>query len=70
MESMKNEVVCKIGGIEKIVETNLIGYKESIERAFKVITSDNVASSWIDYAVTGNLNQDFINKVTFKELIS
>ena len=63
VESMKNEVVCKIGGIEKIVETNLIGYKESIERAFKVITSDNVASSWIDYAVTGNLNQDFLNKV-------
>ncbi len=63
VESMKNEVICKIDGIKKIVETNLIGYKESIERAFKMITSDNVASSWIDSAVTGNLNQDFLNKV-------
>ena len=63
VDSMKNEVVCKIGGIEKIVKTNLIGYKESIERAFEMISTDRVVSSWIDSAVTGNLNQDFLSKV-------
>jgi hypothetical protein len=60
---MKNEVVCKIEGIEKIVAPRLIGYKEAIERAFKVIDSDQVPSSWIDSASTGNLAQDFLNKI-------
>lgn len=63
VDSMKNEVVCGIGGIEKIVNTKLYGYKESIERAFKVIDSNQVPSSWIDSASTGNLDQDFLDKV-------
>lgn len=63
VDSMKNEVVCSIGGIENIVNTKLYGYKESIERAFKVIDSNQVPSSWIDSASTGNLDQDFLDKV-------
>lgn len=63
VDSMKNEVVCNIGGIENIVNPKLYGYKESIERAFKVIYSNQVPSSWIDSAITGNLNQDFLNKI-------
>jgi uncharacterized protein YbjT (DUF2867 family) len=63
VDSMKNEVVCRIGGIEKIVDTRLIGYKDAIERAFKMIGANNVASSWIDSAITGNIKQDFLDKV-------
>lgn len=63
VDSMKNEVVCKIEGIEKIVAPRLIGYKEAIERAFKVIDSNQVLSSWTDSASTGNLEQDFLDKI-------
>jgi uncharacterized protein YbjT (DUF2867 family) len=63
VDSMKNEVVKNITGIEKIVDTKLIGYKEAIERAFKMIDANNVASSWIDSAITGNIKQDFLDKV-------
>ncbi len=67
VDSMKNEVVCNIEGIEKIVDTRLIGYKEAIERAFKMIGSNTVASSWIDSAITGNIKQDFLDKVEVPE---
>ena len=63
VDSMKNEVVCNIDGIEKIVDLKLYGYKEAIERAFKVIDSNQVPSSWIDAASTGNLKQDFLDKI-------
>lgn len=61
--SMKNEVICKINGIEKVVQPKLIGYKEAIERAFKVIDSHQVPSSWIDSASAGNLEQNFLDKI-------
>lgn len=63
VDSMKNEVVCKIEGINEIVETELFSYKEAIERAFRVISTNKVKSSWIDSAVNGNLNQDFLDKI-------
>ncbi len=63
VDSMKNEVVCSIEGIKEIVDIKLYGYKEAIERAFKVIDSNQVPSSWIDAAITGNLKQDFLDKI-------
>ena len=63
VDSMKNEVVCGIGGVKEIFDIKLIGYKESIERAFKVIDSNQVPSSWIDAAITGCLEQDFLDKI-------
>lgn len=63
VDSMKNEVVCTINGINDIVDTKLYGYKEAIERAFKVIDSNQVPSSWIDAASSGNLNQNFLDKI-------
>lgn len=63
VDSMKNEVVCSIRGIDEIVKTRLIGYKEAIELAFKIIDQNKVPSSWIDAAITGNLRQDFLDKV-------
>lgn len=67
VDSMKNEVICKIGGIEKIVDTKLFGYKEAIERAFNMINSNNVASSWIDSAITGSIKQNFLDKIEVPE---
>ena len=64
---MKNEVVCKIKGIDNIVKTKLIGYEEAIERAFKMIVTNKVESSWIDSAITGNLKQNFLDKVEVPE---
>lgn len=63
VDSMKNEVICNIDGIEKIVSIKLYGYKEAIERAFKVIDSNKVLSSWIDAASAGKLKQDFLDKI-------
>ena len=63
VDSMKNEVICSIEGIKEIVDIELYGYKEAIERAFKVIDSNQVPSSWIDAAITGNLRQDFLDKI-------
>ena len=63
VESMKNEVVCKIPGIEDVVNTRLIGYEESIERAFRVIDANQVPSSWIDSAITGTINENFLDKI-------
>ena len=63
VDSMKNEVVCNIDGIEEIVHIKLYGYKEAIERAFKVIDTNKVPSSWIDAASAGNLKQDFLDKI-------
>jgi uncharacterized protein YbjT (DUF2867 family) len=63
VDSMKNEVVCRITGLESIVDVKLIPYRESIKRAFRVIDSNQVPSSWIDSAITGNLEQNFLDKV-------
>jgi len=63
VNSMKNEVVCNIFGIENIVDTKLIGYSEAIERAFKVIDSNQVPSSWIDATNSATLQNDLIDKI-------
>jgi len=63
VNSMKNEVVCNIFGIENIVETKLIGYSEAIERAFKVIDSNQVPSSWIDATNSATLQNVLIDKI-------
>ena len=49
VDSMKNEVVVKKGGIEDIVPIDeLIPYEEAVERAFQRIAQNEVISSWID----------------------
>ncbi|MCB0753245.1 MAG: DUF2867 domain-containing protein, partial [Ignavibacteriae bacterium] len=67
VESMKNEVICKIKGIDEVIDIKLYGYKEAIERAFKVIDSNQVLSSWIDSASTGKIQQDFLDKIEVPE---
>jgi len=63
VDSMKNEVICSINGIDEIVSTELFGYKEAIKRAFKVIDANQVPSSWIDSVITGNIKQNFLDKI-------
>lgn len=48
VDSMKIEVVCKDKRLEKILELKPITYKDAIEKAFKKIEQNLVASSWKD----------------------
>jgi len=48
VESMKNEVIVKIGDIEKIIPMDLLSYKENVRLAFQRIKQNHVLSSWVD----------------------
>lgn len=48
VDSMKNEVIVKNGGIEKIIPQELMSYKDCVELAFKRIEQNSVVSSWTD----------------------
>tara|TARA_R110002096_G_scaffold109056_4_gene238618 strand:+ start:35546 stop:37027 length:1482 start_codon:yes stop_codon:yes gene_type:complete len=48
VESMKNEVVVKLSGIEEIIPINLMSYKENVALAFQRIKQNHVLSSWVD----------------------
>ncbi|MFT7084520.1 MAG: hypothetical protein ACJAV5_000226 [Vicingaceae bacterium] len=48
VDSMKNEVVVKIGNIQDIIPINLLTYKENVSLAFKRIEQNTVVSSWTD----------------------
>jgi len=48
VDSLRNEVIVKNGGIEEIVPQELLSYSKSIELAFDVIEQNLVASSWKD----------------------
>ena len=48
VESMKNEVIVKLDGIEKIIPIELLSYKENVALAFQRIKQNHVLSSWVD----------------------
>lgn len=54
VESMKNEVVVKHEGIQDIISTNLLTYKENVSLAFKRIEQNYVISSWVDSELPKN----------------
>ncbi|NJB71710.1 uncharacterized protein YbjT (DUF2867 family) [Saonia flava] len=58
VNSMKIEVVCRTNELNSILGIKPLGYKESLERAFRKIESNEVVSSWKDaYASSGfNVN--------------
>lgn len=59
VDSMKNEVVVKLDGIQKIIPQDLMTYKDSVALAFKRIEQNMVVSSWKDTQ---------INKLNKKQL--
>lgn len=53
VESMKNEVVVKLAGIEKVVPLKRIPYRDAVKLAFEKIEQNMVASSWTDAQLPG-----------------
>jgi hypothetical protein len=48
VSSLKNEVVCRLRGIEDIVPIQLLSYEEAITKALYRIARDEIPSSWRD----------------------
>jgi len=48
VSSLRNEVICKHLGIEKIVPTTLLGFEEAISKTLYKISQDEIPSSWRD----------------------
>lgn len=63
VDSLKNDVVVARTGIRDIVDTKLLGYKESVQRAFQRIEQNLVLSSWKDAPSTGVIPSDFADYV-------
>jgi uncharacterized protein YbjT (DUF2867 family) len=72
--SMKTEVVCKDKRLEKMLGIKPITYKDAIEKAFKKIEQNLVASSWKDSYSSSLLNESISHYVvvpthgTFKDV--
>jgi len=63
VESMKVEVICRDNELSEILGIKPISYKESLEKAFKKIESNEIVSSWKDANVSSGFNSkisDFI----------
>lgn len=60
VDSLHNEVVCRLTGIEKIVPLDLIPYQDALELAFQRIEQNEVVSSWKE-SLTGSVEQNFMD---------
>jgi uncharacterized protein YbjT (DUF2867 family) len=58
VDSMKIEVVCRNDEINRIVGVTPIGYRESVERAFARIESNEVVSSWKDAFISSSFDRN------------
>lgn len=56
VDSMKNEVIKKQDGIEKIIPLTLTGYKEAVSLAFDKIRQNEVISSWKDALASSSID--------------
>jgi uncharacterized protein YbjT (DUF2867 family) len=67
VQSLKNEVICKDDNIRKILPFETLGYEDALKLALAKIEKDDIASSWIDSAVSGNININFIDNIKVPE---
>jgi len=68
VKSMNVEVVCKNQTLNSLLNINTKSYRESLEKAFERIESNEVVSSWKDAFISGSLDisiSDFINVPSF-----
>lgn len=63
VDSMKNDVVVRNKGIEKIVPLQLTSYTVALQNAFSKISQKNVVSSWKDAITHYALDQDFLDYI-------
>ena len=68
VNSMKIEVIAKDNAIKSVISIKNLNYFEALERTFSKIKSNEIASSWKDAFISGNLSMnisDFINVPEF-----
>jgi uncharacterized protein YbjT (DUF2867 family) len=68
VHSMKIEVIAKDNSIKDIIEIENLSYTKALERTFSKIKNNEIASSWKDAFISGNLTMnisDFINVPEF-----
>lgn len=63
VDSMRNEVVVKNHGIEKIVPLKLFSYEQSLERTFQKIDQKQIVSSWKDAFEDPTFNRNFLTQL-------
>lgn len=63
VESLGNEVVAKNDSIKKIVQVDLIPYREALKLAFDKISHKNIVSSWRDSAYSLRLKSPSFDNV-------
>jgi uncharacterized protein YbjT (DUF2867 family) len=65
--SMKNEVICKDTGIQKIVPIKILHYHEALQLAFDKISQKHVISSWKDSISSDTMRNNFLDNVQVPE---
>ncbi len=68
VNSMKVEVVCRDNKLAKILNLKPLSYRESLDKAFAKIQSNQIASSWKDALISGDMKMeisDFIQVPSF-----
>jgi uncharacterized protein YbjT (DUF2867 family) len=67
VQSLKNEVICKDNEIKKLLPFETMGYDDALKLALAKIEKYDVVSSWTDSAVSGNINNNFIDNLKVPE---
>jgi uncharacterized protein YbjT (DUF2867 family) len=65
--SMKNEVICKDTGIQKIVPIKILHYHKALQLAFDKISQKHVISSWKDSISSDTMRNNFLDNVQVPE---
>ncbi|ARV14107.1 SDR family oxidoreductase [Polaribacter sp. SA4-12] len=68
VSSMKVEVICKDNRLSEILNVQPLSYRESLDKAFLKIESNQITSSWKDAFISGEMDieiSDFIKVPTF-----
>ena len=68
VNSMKIEVVCRDNTLSEILDITPLSYREALDKAFVKIQSNQIASSWKDALISGDMNieiSDFIEVPSF-----
>ncbi len=68
VNSMKIEVVCRDNTLSEILNITPLSYREALDKAFVKVESNQIASSWKDALISGEMNieiSDFIKVPSF-----
>jgi uncharacterized protein YbjT (DUF2867 family) len=61
VSSMKVEVICKDNRLSELLNIQPLSYIESLDKAFLKIESNQIASSWKDAFISGEMNMEISN---------